>query len=226
MFLTLMAGARSSPGERSGGALLQVGGQIVADNTLLFLTELLWAALTLAGHATLGAVGLSFCMSGGTFLGRSGWGYLLGGVLLPIRADIRWKVVKMVLGFGLLVTAAQVADFLYSPTDYILIDRLLSPLDLATYAPAVQIDGGLLLMVAAIATVLLPKAAIAHAADDAVTLRSITFEERLPARRSSSSGPPRSGAIPLDISPVARRPDAGDAGDPSARADQHRDRRQ
>src|SRR5581483_10770064 len=87
-----------------------------------------------------------------------------------------WKLVsasevRALLGFGILVTAAQLADYLYAPTDYILISRLLDQLSLAAYAPAVQIDAGLLLLVSGLAAVLLPKTAIAHAADDRATIR-------------------------------------------------------
>ena len=39
------------------------------------------------------------------------------------------------------------------------------------YAPAVQIDAGLLLTVAALANVLLPRTAVAHAAGDAGAVR-------------------------------------------------------
>jgi O-antigen/teichoic acid export membrane protein len=57
------------------------------------------------------------------------------------------------------------------PTDYILIARLLSPLDITNYAPGVQIDSGLLLLVTGLSSVLLPKAALAHAGGNAKTVR-------------------------------------------------------
>jgi O-antigen/teichoic acid export membrane protein len=71
-------------------------------------------------------------------------------------------ILKRLLGFGLLVTAAQMADYLYAPTDFLLISWLLHPIESATYGPAVQIDAGLLMLVSALASVLLPKAALAH----------------------------------------------------------------
>ena len=43
--------------------------------------------------------------------------------------------------------AAQLADYLYAPTDYILINRLLGWREVAIYTPAMQIDAGLLLLV-------------------------------------------------------------------------------
>ena len=69
---------------------------------------------------------------------------------------------RPLLGFGLLVSFAQLADFLYAPTDYILINRLLDPAMGSVYAPAVQIDSALLLIVVAIGNVLLPKTVVAH----------------------------------------------------------------
>ena len=78
---------------------------------------------------------------------------------------------KALLAYGSLIVFAQLADYLYSPTDYILIARLLAPVDIAHYAPAVQIDSGLLLLVSGLAAVLLPKAALAHSEGSAQTLR-------------------------------------------------------
>jgi O-antigen/teichoic acid export membrane protein len=77
-----------------------------------------------------------------------------------------WRAAWSLLSFGALVVLAQAADFLYAPTDYILINRLLDPEDVAAYAPAVQIDGGLLLLVTGLAAVLFPHAAVAHAGGD------------------------------------------------------------
>ena len=66
---------------------------------------------------------------------------------------------------------AQAADFLYAPTDYILINWLINPQTVAVYAPAVQIDSGLQLMVTGLAAVLLPHSALAHAAGDRSAVR-------------------------------------------------------
>ena len=59
--------------------------------------------------------------------------------------------------FGLFVALAQAADFLYAPTDNILINRFINPVTVAVYAPAIQIDAGLLLLVSGLAVVLLPR---------------------------------------------------------------------
>jgi len=83
--------------------------------------------------------------------------------------------------YGSIVTVAQLADFLYAPTDFILINRLLTTIDAANYAPAVQVDAALLLSVGAIANVLLPKTAIAHAQDDVELIRKYYLRGTLTA---------------------------------------------
>jgi O-antigen/teichoic acid export membrane protein len=75
------------------------------------------------------------------------------------------------LGFGVLVTLGQLADFLYSPVDFILISRLLRLEYVGIYAPAVQIDAGLLTLVTGLGAVLLPRSALAHAGGDTATVR-------------------------------------------------------
>lgn len=153
-------------------ALLQIRGHLALDNAFLAAAELIWIVLALLGSATPGQVGLDFALASLLLLiARSGWGYRLSGVALPGFDQIQPAILRGLLAFGVVVTLAQVADFLYAPTDYILIDRLLRPIDVATYAPAVQIDGGLLVLVTALASVVLPKAALAHAAGDHVALK-------------------------------------------------------
>ena len=81
------------------------------------------------------------------------------------------SLLKRLLSNGLLLSTAQLADYLYAPTDFILIWALLDASISAAYSPAVQIDGGLLLLVTGIAAVLLPKAALAHTSGDHAKLR-------------------------------------------------------
>jgi O-antigen/teichoic acid export membrane protein len=69
------------------------------------------------------------------------------------------------------VTVAQAADFLYAPMDYLLIDWFIGTQTVAVYAPAVQIDAGLAVLGSGLAAVLLPRAAVAHAAGDLARLR-------------------------------------------------------
>ena len=84
-------------------------------------------------------------------------------------------ILKRLLTFGSLITVVQIADYLYSPTDFLLISLLLHPIEAATYAPAVQIDAGILLLVGGLAAVVLPKAALAHASQDHAALRRYYF---------------------------------------------------
>ena len=182
----------------AGGAVLQTRGRIAFDNRLLALADAAWAGLTVAllwidplARLPVGRLGTMLLTGVLDPLSLVGLAYLLSnaalclarlsaaggelGVGLGLWPRSRQKVdrplVRRLLGFGAVVTVAQLADFLYAPTDYILISALLNPLDIAAYAPAVQIDAGLLLLVAGLANVLLPKAALAHAADDAAAVR-------------------------------------------------------
>ena len=82
-------------------------------------------------------------------------GYALSGALLFVLRAIeaerharlltggQWlrfegPTVSRLLAIGSLVTLGQLADFLYAPIDYVLINRLISPGTVARYAPAVQ----------------------------------------------------------------------------------------
>lgn len=156
----------------ASGAVLQIRGRIALDNVVLACGDLLWVAMV-AGvvlmaqplpDEKLNLIAFAFALASfGIFWAREKLAEGETGV-----RGIRWRgvdfnIAKSLLAYGLLVVAAQLADYLYAPTDYILIDRLLSPADLAFYAPAVQIDSGLLLLVTGLSAVLLPKAALAHA---------------------------------------------------------------
>lgn len=157
------------------GAVIQMRGQIAADNLLLILAELAWVALIYATPMTharsLENVGIMFLLAS---LGLAGARYALAGVgsgLFSFRFASA-PAMKQLLSFGVLVTIAQVADYLYAPTDYLLIAAFVRPASaVADYAPAVQIDAGLLLLVSAVGLVLLPKSAVAHAQGDITALR-------------------------------------------------------
>lgn len=159
------------------GAVLQVRGRISTDNLLVAAGEVAWACIAAvcvaarrseAFEAVAATYAVSACIP-------------LFGRLLLVRPEtrvvdfragwVRWPVAKILLGYGALIVLAQLADYLYAPTDYILIGRFLYPNDLASYAPAVQIDAGLLLLVMGLSAVLLPKTAVAHAAGSSDTVR-------------------------------------------------------
>jgi O-antigen/teichoic acid export membrane protein len=166
------------------GAVLETSGQIALDNILNIIAEAIW---------TIGAVVLlkldavrlhndwywtrdvagSFCASS-AFLLIARWA--AASRHIPASNVSRFKqlnpkILKRLLGFGSLVTLAQVADYLYAPTDFVLITLFLQPIESATYSPAVQIDAGLLMLVAALANVILPKTALAHVNENRALIR-------------------------------------------------------
>lgn len=150
------------------GAVLQSSGRINQDNWCLAIGEAVWVLITISciasgNGAALGAA-YAFAISGALSLIirlRLAVGIL--GSAVPEPRLINASTLRELLTFGGLVTIAQLADFLYAPTDFILISRLISTEAIAVYAPAVQVDAGLLVLVAAISGVLLPRAAGAHA---------------------------------------------------------------
>lgn len=166
------------------GALLQTRGRIVYDNAAVAVGEVLWALMVLVLIASpLTRLGpnylLTWTAAAYLIAGMAAWAVRFGAAYVitrgasgrspPFRFDSR--IARGLVSFGFLVVAAQLADYLYAPTDYILINRLLPQVEVANYAPGVQIDAGLLLLVTGLASVLLPRTALAHAADDAATVR-------------------------------------------------------
>ncbi|MDB5329732.1 MAG: Membrane protein involved in the export of O-antigen and teichoic acid, partial [Phycisphaerales bacterium] len=160
------------------GALLQTRGRIALDNLLLAGGEFAWVIATFAWFAAfredpLQGAATAYFVSGLLLVAsRRCAAYWLDDGPREWGADpARAAVVKRLFAFGSLVLLAQVADYLYSPTDFFLIAHFLWPVDVAAYAPAVQIDSGLLVLVTALAAVLLPKAAVAHAGGDWANVR-------------------------------------------------------
>lgn len=156
----------------AAGAVLQVRGKIALDNLLLAAAEWTWIILVAADSASLNLLALWWAVAAAMLLAAR---FLLAhqsmGRGALSAANIRAEMVGGLLSFGLLVALAQAADFLYAPTDNILINRFISPLTVAVYAPAIQIDAGLLLLVAGLAAVLLPRSALAHAQGNLAQVR-------------------------------------------------------
>jgi len=92
-------------------------------------------------------------------------------LLAKVHVTFDLKAMRQMLAMGLMVAAAQMADYLYAPIDLILINKLIDAETVADYAPAIQIDAGLLLLVGGLAAVLLPKTALAHARGDRTLIR-------------------------------------------------------
>ena len=152
------------------GSVLQTRHKIALDNKLLALAEIVWVALTIllglwnplvgAAGGYLGAALILFYMRG-----------VAAGIAPGVSSSVDWQTMRRLLQLGSLVLIAQLADYLYAPTDYILIDHFLGAADVGAYAPAVQIDAGMLTLVTALSAVLLPKAALAHTSGSIETVR-------------------------------------------------------
>jgi O-antigen/teichoic acid export membrane protein len=160
------------------GASLQTTGKIFVDNLLLSLHEAIWVVGTI----------INLYIFHLPWQRATGFALLAGSVLLLILRSITshqtgtgmfekwWKrlhpdTLRRMFLFGGMVVAAQMGDYLYAPTDYILIAKLIGLGPISIYLPAVQVDGGALLLVTALATVLLPRTALAHAAANPHTVR-------------------------------------------------------
>jgi O-antigen/teichoic acid export membrane protein len=154
------------------GAVLQSHQRIARDNTIQALADLAWVALCVAPFGfTIDGAAYAYLTSSGLLLAARWRAARDCMSTLPEARYVNWASLRELLGFGVLVSCAQLADFLYAPTDFILINRLLGPLEVATYAPAVQIDAAMLVLVSGLAAVLLPRGAAAHAHGQYARLR-------------------------------------------------------
>jgi len=153
------------------GAALQTSRKIYLDNLLLGSADLIWLAVTVLGFWL--GVRMSWEQLTGSGLILGAVVLLIGRMFLSHRYDsgifeqwwktVRKSVLRRLLIYGLLVVAAQLADYLYAPANYLIIGNMMDPEKLGIYSPAVQIDGALLLLVSAVAAVLLPRTALVHA---------------------------------------------------------------
>ena len=149
------------------GTRLQTSGYLALDFLLQAATEICWVAIAYpslhsnqisaeAVSIAMGTLMLSNILFGlirfflATLL-QSGLGFTL----------IQFRYAGLLLRTGSLLMAAQVADLLYGPANQALIKAYLTTQSLAEYAPLLHIDAALLLGVGGLATLLLPKTAIA-----------------------------------------------------------------
>jgi O-antigen/teichoic acid export membrane protein len=158
--------------------VLQTSDHIAVDNAILIAGEVIWSGLSLMWLPTMTHRAATVVPVAVAFTAASAFVWIARLICStnwrhpqPAFLAARAKVVFGLLGFGSFVLVSQLSDFLYAPTDMILINRLLTPEDLAAYAPAIQIDAGLLLLMTGLAAVLLPKAALAHAAGDRAAVK-------------------------------------------------------
>jgi O-antigen/teichoic acid export membrane protein len=156
-------------------AVLQVRDRIARDNGYQCAAEIIWVVGVLSG-LTWATGMLEIAM---WFLASSAF---LLVARLATAATVTQQFVfdlpkppqglaRTLLADGGVIVLGQLANYLYAPAAMILITRLLDAELVAYYEAAVQVDAALLLLVTALATVLLPKAAVAHAADDRDAVR-------------------------------------------------------
>ncbi len=115
------------------GAALQTSGKIALDNLLLTTHEIVWGAGTVIA---LLLFGLPWQRATGGALICAGLILLIGRGLLSHRYGSgllnQWwrrlspRVIRRLLIFGAMVVAAQMADYLYAPTDNLLILNLIN----------------------------------------------------------------------------------------------------
>jgi len=162
----------------AAGAALQTSGKIFLDNLLLTSHEAIWGLGTAvdifvfhlpwqrATGFALVAGSLVLLAARGVMSHRYG-----SGLFNRWWRRFNAPMVRRLLIFGGIVVAAQMADYLYAPTDNLLILNLIDLPTVAIYTPAVQIDGGALLLAGALASVLLPRTALAHASGNPSLVR-------------------------------------------------------
>lgn len=184
--LAFGAGVAARIAGEPSSAALQANGRLAIDNCITAAGECLWLAWvacfagspsgpgTSDAGASLGGVALGWAASAlavtiARSIARANCLPSLAGVPVEGSRALNLRILR----FGSAIVVAQLADFLYAPADYVLINRFLSPADVASYAPVVQIDAGLLMLVGGLATTLFPHAAVAHARGDVAKLRRL-----------------------------------------------------
>lgn len=161
-------------GDVPGGAI-QARGWFTLDQAAVAAADLLWAVMcvwiALAGTpASLPEIMWTYAFTG-AIAAASRWALAIILVASVAEAPggelaLNSRMLLGLLAYGGLVTLGSVGDFLYAPIAYIILNNLVDPLAVAVYAPAVQIDAALILLVTALAAVVLPRAALRHASAD------------------------------------------------------------
>ncbi len=162
------------------GGYLQATHRITLDNGLLLGADVLWPVLTAIlirwTPTPLSAGALAFCICYFALaLARFAAAGICGAAIAAGPRTVDAPLARHLLAFGAMLTLSQLSDFLYAPTDFLLInwfigiDRLADAL--TDYSVAVQLDAGLLLLASAVATVLYPRASHAVGRSDAAALR-------------------------------------------------------
>lgn len=164
------------------GAAMQSRGRLAVDNLVNAGSELAWPAGLVAWHLVSRPPGSDWAESAGAAFLLSG---LLGMMLRHVLArmmvgeaasfglSLERRVVAMIAPAAAVLVVGHLADFLYAPVNQVLIAGLRSPGSVAAYAPALQIDGALLLLTSSVGAVLLPRVTGALVAGDVGTARRL-----------------------------------------------------
>ena len=154
-------------------AWLAATGRLAKDNYIVICGEIgfaIWSLLLVREPYPAAGAASAFAFAA---VGIAGARFALAGVWTPgVPLSRVLTLVAPVIASGALVLLSQLADWLYAPFNQILISRTIGVTRVATYAPAIQIDGAMLLVVSGLSTVLLPKTAISHAHGDLATIRN------------------------------------------------------
>lgn len=158
------------------GGYLQATGRITLDNLLLMGGDILWVIiawiLIRTGSTPLIGASVAFCLAYTVLsISRFTTAAMAGAPIFAPLSQVNRPSARQMLAFGAILTISQLSDFLYAPTDSILINWYLTPKHTNDYTIAIQLDGGMLLITAAIFNVLYPRAAHAVALRDAHLLR-------------------------------------------------------
>lgn len=171
-------------------AILQIRNRLALDNVIQIIAEVVFVAgciLIAVTHPVgmsfgrlFAGIGLAFWLASTCMLiARRFFAARTLGLYLEPVLDVRWSTLKTIAGSAVVLSLGQFADFLYAPANILLINTFVHPTSVARYAPALQIDAGLLLLVGAVSTVMLPRAMSAWARGDRVLLRSAYLRSTL-----------------------------------------------
>lgn len=152
------------------GAVLQSRGRIFVDNLILIAGEIAFVSVFAGIRGKSAATGAMAFLFGSLlilFLRNSGGTFRYGSY----KQNYSPQIARQLLAIGGFVVLAQATDWLYAPINLVLIERFLNPVDITSYGTVVQIDGALALLVGGLASVLLPKSAIAFGQGDLHTIR-------------------------------------------------------
>lgn len=163
-----------SMGELSG-AVLQSNGRVAKDNLMLCAAELFWPVslgLLWLGSKTVGgsAEAAAFCAMLAMGLGLA-WRFIVASGIVGGRKGtmsegapeteeykkLLPREIRLLASGAALLLVGQLADFLYAPVNQLLLGRAGRVGELAAYAPALQVDAALLLLVGAVGAVMLPQ---------------------------------------------------------------------